>query len=277
MKALGKELLKTSLNIAQGSFVRLARFAHLIDFPVPPHSSMRKTSSKTIKHYYVSGISCYLPIVTMALHYKVDLRSPICVLDFGCGVARELLHFVKNYPKPKYFACDVDRTSVAFVAKNFDVQCYTNQFQPPLVYDAQTMDMIYSVSTFSHLAPEDHLPWLKELFRITRPGGYCFLTTEGDTALEIMKDVFTADDKAQFRASGLLYREYDFLKAEQNRRIAIPIAKLAVGITGSYGNTVMSPDYIRKTWPASGFEITDIIEGIIDHRQDLIILRRPLH
>jgi hypothetical protein len=38
---------------------------------------------------------------------------------------------------------------------------------------------------------------------------------------------------------------------------------------------VLTPDYVRKTWPESGFEVVDIIEGIIDHRQDLVTLRRP--
>ena len=64
------------------------------------------------------------------------------------------------------------------------------------------------------------------------------------------------------------------MEAERQRRYKIPVANAAMGITGSYGNTVMLPDYIRNTWPASGFEVLDIIEGIIDHRQDLVVLRK---
>jgi SAM-dependent methyltransferase len=237
---------------------------------------MRKTSSRTISHYYISGIRCYLPIATMALHHGVDLDGDICILDFGCGVARELLHFQRYYPRPKYFACDVDVTSVDFVRKNFSVECYKNEFEPPLRYDMSSMDMIYSVSTFSHLSPSDHDPWLRELCRVTKPGGFCFLTTEGPTAFSAMKQAFPdASDERQLRETGTLYKEYAYMNAERRRRLKIPVANLAMGITGSYGNTVLMPDHIRKTWPASGFDVIEIVEGIIDHRQDLVVLRKP--
>jgi len=255
----------------------VATKARVIDFPVPPNSSMRKTSSKTIPHYYVSGIRCYLPIATMALHYGAELDRDISVLDFGCGVGRELLHFQRYYPKPRYFACDIDATSVDFVRKNFRVECYKNEFEPPLRYDPSSMDMIYSVSTFSHLSPSDHLPWLKELCRVTKPGHFCFLTTEGLTGFRKVKEeaALSACDEKQFYETGILYKEYPFMDAERRRRHKIPVANVAMGITGSYGNTVLMPDHIRNAWPASGFEVVDIVEGIIDQRQDLVVLRKP--
>lgn len=279
MNPLTKEVSKLALNMVQDSFVWVATKARLIDFPVPPNSSMRKTSSKTIPHYYVSGIRCYLPIATMALHYGVELDREISILDFGCGVARELLHFQRYYPRPKYFACDIDATSVDFVRKHFTVECYRNEFEPPLRYDTSSMDMIYSVSTFSHLSPPDHLPWLRELCRVTKPGGYCFLTTEGPTAFHWVKAgaLLDASDEKQFYETGVLYKEYAFMDTERRRRYKVPIANIAMGVTGSYGNTVLMPAYIRSAWPASGFEVVSIVEGIIDHRQDLVVLRKPLN
>jgi SAM-dependent methyltransferase len=277
MKQLSKELAKLTLNVVQAGFVSVATKARLIDFPVPPYSSMRKTSSTSIRHYYVSGIRCYLPIATMALQYGIKLDQDISILDFGCGVARELLHFQRNYPRPKYFACDIDSTSVDFVRRHFSVECYKNEFEPPLRYDTSFMDMIYSVSTFSHLSPSDHMAWLRELCRVTKPGQFCFLTTEGPTAFCMMGDVFSdASDERKLSEIGVLYKEYPFMAAERRRRYKIPIANTAMGLTGSYGNTIMTPEYIRETWPASGFEVVQIVEGIIDHRQDLVVLRKPL-
>src|ERR1700677_4503375 len=87
MKPLAKELAKLALNAVQATCVLAATKAGLIDFPVPPNSSMRKTSAKTVSNYYVSGIRCYLPIATMALPYAVELDRDIFILDFGCGVA----------------------------------------------------------------------------------------------------------------------------------------------------------------------------------------------
>lgn len=277
MKSLAKEVAKLALNVGQATWVRAATGLGMIDFPVPPNSSMRKTSSKTISHYYLSGTRCYLPIVTMALHYRIRLDSDISVLDFGCGVARELMHFVRYYPKPSYFACDVDDTSIQFIRRNFGVESYTNDFKPPLRYATSSMDMIYSVSTFSHLSPGDQMPWLKELCRVTKPGQYCFLTTEGLAGFEKLKhEAYLGDDDApELSKNGFIYREYSFIKNERERNYKIPVANLAMGISGSYGTTVLLPDHIRAVWPSSGFEVVSIIEGIIDQRQDLVVLRKP--
>jgi hypothetical protein len=139
------------------------------------------------------------------------------------------------------------------------------------------MDFIYSVSTFSHLSPPDHLPWLTELCRVTKSGQYCFLTTEGPTAFPALKVEADLDefDEKEFYETGSLYKEYPMMVVERKRHYKLPVANLAMGISGSYGNMALMPDYIRKTWPASGFEVVDIIEGIIDHRQDLVVLRKP--
>lgn len=277
MKALAKELVKIVFNLAQAALVRTATRLGIIDFPVPPNSSMRKTSSKTIRHYYLSGTRCYLPIATMALHYGIRLDTNISILDFGCGVARELVHFAKYYPKPSYFACDVDETSIQYIRKTFQVESYTNEFKPPLRYATSSMDMVYSVSTFSHLGPPDHMPWLKELCRVTKPGQYCFLTTEGLAGFEKLQEegYLRSDDAAELTKNGIIYREYPFIARERKRRYKIPVANLAMGITGTYGATVVSPEYIRAMWPSSGFEVIDVIEGIIDQRQDLVVLRKP--
>jgi hypothetical protein len=43
----------------------------------------------------------------------------------------------------------------------------------------------------------------------------------------------------------------------------------------SYGNTIMTPDFIREKWSESGFEVLGIAEGVSCARQDLVVLQRP--
>ena len=276
MKSIVKEFAKVMLNGAQGGGVAFGRAMGMIDFPVPLNSSMRKTSSKTIRHYYVSGINCYLPIATMALEMGVNLREKINILDFGCGVGRPLLHFTRNFPEPTYFACDVDHSSVEFIARNYpSVTSRTNQFDPPLPFDAESMDMVYSVSTFSHINPDHQKDWLRELHRITRPGGCCFLTTEGWTAFETLRSTFASEGaERELRAKGILYKEYEFFEAEKNRGHLSPALTQLVGIDKSYGSTVMTPEFIHENWSGAGFEVAAIVQGIIDRRQDLIVLHK---
>jgi SAM-dependent methyltransferase len=243
MHPIIRESGKLFVNALQDSCVALGKAAGIVDFPVPPNSSMRKTSSRSIRHYYVSGVACYLPVATMALHCGVRLRDNITVLDFGCGVGRQLLHFTKNFPAVSYLACDVDYTLIDFVRKNYPaVNAQVTDFDPPLPFESGSIDMIYSVSIFSHLNPDHQLPWLCELCRVLKPGGICFLTTEGWTALTRMDGLF---DPAELQEKGILYREYGFL----GQRSLVPVTNVLLGIEGSYGSTVMTPDFVRARGP----------------------------
>jgi len=60
--------------------------------------------------------------------------------------------------------------------------------------------MVYSVSIFSHLNMEDQAIWLKEMARVTKPGGGCFLTTEGLPTLKLFCEVFGQNETACGRA-----------------------------------------------------------------------------
>jgi SAM-dependent methyltransferase len=271
-----KESAKLLINGIQRTYVVAGKALGFIDFPVPRFSSMMKTSSKTVRHYYVSGITCALPIATIAMHYGVPLREKINVLDFGCGVGRQLLHMTRHFPCPQYSACDVDATLVEFIRRSYPgVSAHVTRFDPPLPFESDALDMIYSVSTFSHINPEHQRSWLKELARITKPEAYCFLTTEGWTALKMMSDVFdirvAADD---LKKNGILYKEYDYYAAEKARKHLSSSVNLLKGIDRSYGSTVMTPDFIRQNWTVAGFQVVDVIEGIIDWRQDLVVLRK---
>lgn len=273
-----KKVAKLGLNQLQRLQVALGQGLGVIDFPVPPNSSMRKTSSRSIRHYHVSGIRTVVPIVTCALQRGVALNERIRILDFGCGVARQLLHFTRHYPNPSYYACDVDDSSIAFVQKAYpQVEAHVNAFHPPLKYPDGFFDFIYSVSIFSHLNVEDQKSWLPELARVTKPGGYCFLTTEGRGALGQLASTFGMDEAAlarEFAEQGIIYKEYNHLHDSIQTQNTFKVASHLVGVDGSYGNTVLAPEYIRSQWGDADFEVVDIIEAIIDYRQDLVILRR---
>lgn len=277
-KHIIKKIAKCVVNQVQHLVVAIERHLGLIDFPVPPNSSMRKTSSRSILHYYISGIQTTLPIVTYARWKNIKLHNRIRILDFGCGAGRQLLHFTRQYPSPDYYCCDIDDTSIAFIIKNYpNVRAHTNSFRPPLMYDDGFFDMVYSVSIFSHLCIEDQRSWLTELGRITKPRGFCFLTTEGTTSLKIFSCSFGIDEdrlKDDLKYHGFLYREYEFLEEIVKTQDTLRIASLFVGVEGSYGSMIMSPEFIRKEWNTSYFDVIDIVEGIIDYRQDLVILRR---
>jgi len=273
-----KKVVKLGLNQVQQVTVAAGRLSGLIDFPVPPNSCMRKTASGSIREYYMSGLRCAIPIAACALRAGVRLDQQIRVLDFGCGVARPLLHFTRAYPAPAFHACDIDDTCVAFIQESYPkVEAYTSSYFPPLKYDPSFFDMVYSVSIFSHLNPEDQGKWLAELARVTRPGGRCFLTTHGPGTVDATADHFGLDAgrlRTRMEQDGFIYKEYEGWQEDVAQAGVLRVASHLVGVKNSYGNILLSPRYIVEHWPAYGFEVEAVVEKVVDNFQDLVILRR---
>jgi SAM-dependent methyltransferase len=274
---LPKKLLKLGLNQVQNCVVGAARLTGIIDFPVPPNSSMRKTSTGSLMGFYLAGLRISLPIATCARREGVRLDQKIRILDFGCGVGRPLLHMTRMYPSPAYYACDIDHTSVAFIQKNYpQVQAYTSKFTPPLAYESDFFDLIYSVSIFSHLNLDDQGIWLRELARILKPGGFALLSTEGVTSLPFRCQHLAVDEatcRARLDREGFYFEEAPDWKENVERQNTLAVTSLYVGIERSYGTTILTSDYIRRHWSSAGFEVCAVVDGVIDG-QDLVVLRR---
>lgn len=125
------------------------------------------------------------------------------------------------------------------------------------------------------MSQEDQQGWLTELARITRPGGFFFLTTEGRFALDKLAPKFgsnVSQMQEKLNEQGFLYRSYEVWNKQVKVGDTVRPVSEVQGV--SYGNAVMSPDYIQKNWPAAGFEVVGLLEGIIDHRQDLVVRRK---
>ena len=149
-RAIAKSTAKRGIDVYFAAKCSLLRAFSVIDFPVPPNHCLRRTSSLTIRHYFESGITTMMPIMTAARMYGVDLDQPVNVLDFGCGVARQLLQLTRNYPNVHARACDAHPDNVRYIKRAFpNVDSYANSFDPPLKYADNTFDLVYSVSTFS--------------------------------------------------------------------------------------------------------------------------------
>jgi ubiquinone/menaquinone biosynthesis C-methylase UbiE len=240
---------------------------------------MRESSSTNIRHYYESGLTTTLPIVTAAFIEGLDLREPANVLDFGCGVGRQLLQLARRYPNLSLSACDVNGRSIAYLQRAYPkIDSYANEFSPPLKFPDAKFDLVLSVSIFSHLSITDNPIWLKELARVTRPGGLCCLTILGSHAIRLHASASSGSSATDpiklLEDQGYLFQNYekpDFQRAAAELWDKGNTLHL---IKEDYGNTYLSERFVREHWDNSEFELRQFIPGIIDQQQDLVVLKR---
>lgn len=174
------------------------------------------------------------------------------VLDFGCGCGRVISHLSTLLINNHFFASDIDQEAIAWCKSNLSHlgEFSTNDILPPLPYDDNFFDVIYSISVFTHLPEDMQLLWLEELSRVTRRGGYLLITTHGEGLApeEIRQDL----------------REHGFYYS---------VSSGTDGLPDFYQTSFHTEQYIRHHW-SNHFEIVSILhKGILNH-QDLVICRK---
>jgi SAM-dependent methyltransferase len=191
------------------------------------------------------------------------------VLDFGCGCGRMTRYL------PGVSGCDVNPDLVTWCQKNLSgATTRLNGKKPPLPYDDETFDLIFSLSIFSHL-PESLLGrWLHDLWRVLTPGGILILTTHGITALNIIQNSQVHRDLFQMsvnEADTLLKT----LEKESFVFRAYPKNVLEIAQAGDeYGNTFIHPAYIQKMWDTDNFHLEAFLPGGLRGWQDITVLKK---
>lgn len=181
------------------------------------------------------------------------------VLDFACGCGRVIRHFKDHAPDAAWFGSDIDPEAIAWCRDNLGAVARfgTNGFQPPTSFAADTFEIVYSVSLFTHLDEQDQFRWLRELERILKPGGILIASTHGAyTHLQLPP----ADAEAM-RRDGFLYR------VGQTGKLKLD------GLPDFYQTAYTTEAYVRRTW-GEIFEVVAYRERAVSGYQDAVVLRK---
>ena len=158
---------------------------------------------------------------------------------------------------------DIDSRAIDWSQKAFPCHEFlTIGTQPPTPLPDESFDLIYGISVMTHLREADHLSWLKELSRLTKPGGIALLTTMGETAFwrgRLPWNLF-----ARWRID-----QPGFFDTGANS----DLGELEID-ADYYRNVFISHQYIVKYW-TQYFDVLDILRGAICNTQDLVILQKP--
>ncbi len=97
-------------------------------------------------------------------------------LDFGGCTGRVARHMTRR-PGLAVWLCDINANWIAWVDEFFvpPIAAFQNRIFPSLPISDGYFDLVSAFSVFTHF-DHDEIPWLLELRRIVRPGGYIYAT-----------------------------------------------------------------------------------------------------
>ena len=107
----------------------------------------------------------------IAQAYGAEVRR---ILDFGSGIGNSIPFFRQYFPEARLLCTDNSATSLAMSRERFpggrEDYALVEGNAVPAVPDGQA-DLCFSACVFHHIPHEEHVHWLGELRRATRPGG----------------------------------------------------------------------------------------------------------
>jgi SAM-dependent methyltransferase len=149
--------------------------------PIPPARLQLKTIGRVDNEYFShSGAWNAAVLRERAADCGRDVEAMEAVLDFGCGCGR-VVRWWRDVSTASINGCDFDPELVAWCDANLPFASFRlNQLEPPLPYEDQSFDLLYSISVFTHLPIALQRDWSQEIRRVLKPGGLALVTLAGD-------------------------------------------------------------------------------------------------
>lgn len=189
----------------------------------------------------------------------IDACGPI--LDWGVGCARIARYFPEHL-RGRVHGVDIDALNIDWCRQNIPgIQFEVTSPTPPLPFADRHFELVYGHSVLTHLSEQDQHAWLRELTRVTQPGGHCLLTVLDEVSWFIRSypDGRSPDSVAAFLERGF----YDDGTLDVGVDSATP---------GTYRNVSHTQSYVRRVW-SEYFEVVSIIQNFAG-AQSLVLLRR---
>ena len=186
---------------------RRLRKKHESGIPVPPGNLLfSATGSRDVNWFLSSGestASAFREALT-SIDRPIESFGKIFELGSGCGRVLRQWADVKG---PRFFASDYNPRGIEWGRSNLPfVSFAVNKLEPPLPFDDAQFDLCYAVSVFTHLPEHLQEPWLREMRRVTRPGGMLIVTLSGEGDLVRV----TPEEQRRFFAGELVVVDEKF-------------------------------------------------------------------
>ncbi len=108
--------------------------------------------------------------------------TALTICDWGCGPMRVMRCLPEHAGVANhYIGLDYNPRTIAWASRAFPQFTFRlNALQPPLPLEAESVDVLYCISVFTHLSRKVALDYIADIHRILKPGGLLIATLHGE-------------------------------------------------------------------------------------------------
>lgn len=178
--------------------------AHGEDLLPPEHLRLHVGTSTASVNFYAQGAASARKVVEV---FGRDPEGP--VLDWGCGSGRTLnwLRGVGTWDR-FYHGCDIDEEAISWLRSRGIENVSVSGHMPPLPYPDAKFSGVFCFSVLTHIHPDNHEDWYRELARVLRTGGRALITVQGSVVIDsgrVSNQAIIED----YRKVGYTYQHHD--------------------------------------------------------------------
>ena len=191
------------------------------------------------------------------------------ILDWGCGCGRILLWMDDVARSSALYGVDIDERAVRWVRENLPhAEASVCKGLPPLEFGDGLFDLVYNHSVLSHLDERYQDAWLRELRRVTKPGGLVLLSVHGDHAFSLFERDSTngGGDISELRDR---FSQEGFVFVDRDNNVGGPFPDF-------YHSSFHASWYVFEHWSRFFTIKAYVPRGSLDF-QDFVLLERPAH
>lgn len=228
-------------------------------YPSPTRSDLlQQVGATSTDNYLYGGLTTAAGIRTVAESLGLPLSRVRRVLDWGCSSGRVIRWFADVAAGTELVGTDINDTAVRWCQENLPfASAHSNGHLPPLPFPDENFDLIFGISVVTHLDQDYERAWLRELWRVARPGALVLLSVHGEDWAEQALDPLELDE---FGRRGFLYKRVSHASLE--------------GLPDFYQVAFHSRRYIERTWTGL-FDIVLYVKHGPMYAQQLVAMRKP--
>jgi SAM-dependent methyltransferase len=238
--------------------------------PVPPRRLRARAGAAGAYEFVEGGRQAASELAAVLVSAGRPLAQVCSALDFGCGSGRVLPHLAALAPDCACTGCDVDQVAVEWARSHRPgLRWSLSSFAPPLPFAAESFELVYSISVFSHLDRGLQDQWLRELRRVLVPGGVALLSVHGPHAFEAFR-------ARRVRSSWCPAEVFTRAPLGSEEFVFVPYVRTLwnvgelPGVGRAYGLAFHGPDYVRRSWGRE-LQVVEVRERALTDWQDVVV------